>query len=127
MELEGAGQDPLEVLLQGILSNLQGQAFQHLAEGADAVQHDRQDQLRLVAEMMVQRALGDLGRLRDVAGRDACEPARAEQTLRGADQAIFLAVHRRGSIVKRETDLSECSRIMSKRSNQVKHPSMNFS
>ncbi len=71
MKGESALEHELEVFLDGVQTDLKGKALQHLGEITELVQTHRDDQLRLVAEMMVERALGDVRGAGDVARGDA--------------------------------------------------------
>src|SRR5438094_6878996 len=105
MKGERAFQHSREILLYRVLSDLQGEALQHLGEIAELVQHHRQDQLGFVVEMMVERAFGDFRRARDIARGHATEPLRAQQPLGRGDE-LFLLVE------LRETGVGAgCSRL----------------
>src|SRR5258706_9054063 len=133
MEGERALQNPLEVFLHGVLPDLQGKAMQHVGKIAELMQHYSEDQLGLVAEMIVERALGDVRRTGDVARRDAAQALRGQESHGCADE-FFLLIDRRGagsdagcngpghagSGWKSEFGLSKRSGIMSKRSKKRK-------
>ena len=90
MERERALENGLEVLLHAALPDLQGKALQHLGEISELVQHHGDDQLGLVAEVVVQRALGDVRRLGDVARARPAQALRGQQLLRRGEEALPL-------------------------------------
>src|SRR6266850_206803 len=133
MEGERALQNSLEVFLHGVLPDLQGKAMQYVGKITELMQHHREDQLGLVAEMIVERALGDVRRTGDVARRDTAQALRGQEP-HGRGDEFFLLIDRRGtgsdagcngpghagSGWKWEFGLSKRSRIMSKRSKKRK-------
>src|SRR5437867_9080029 len=94
MKGERAFEDPPEILLYRVLSDLQGEALQHPGEITELVQNHRQNQLGLVVEMVVERAFCDFCRARDIARGHATEPLRAQQPFGRADE-LFPLVGRR--------------------------------
>ena len=96
MKGEGALQNPLEVFLHGVLPDLQGKAMQHVGKIAELMQHHSEDQLGFVAEMIVERALGDVRRTGDVTCRDAAQALRGQEPHGRADE-FFLLIDRRGA------------------------------
>jgi hypothetical protein len=85
MEFERGARDLLEVRAHAAPTDLQRQAVDHLLELAHSGLDHRKQQFGLVREVVVQRALGDAGRARDVARAGARQPALAHQARRGGD------------------------------------------